>query len=402
VSGPRRTFQALILLLGLGALALSGCANRSTAGGKSGRLESCYVKFGDAPRPDASWFDDKAQYDYIVLSPNAWPQPSLRGAADSLRARHRDIRIGCYFHVMAIGQWIFRRVDAGAAPGSWAYEYYHAVTPYLARTNQLDPATGEPDTAAIFENNYCVNILFPEARAAVIDVYTRPEFLGPVDWFFLDFFSVPLPDLKRHQNPVYRQLEHGDLDLDRDGVGHWDDPDEQSALRDAFVAYVHEMRAAVPSRPGGFGLIPNGDLAYTDNELAALVDGVYVEGFPMWSFGSSGVDFAGALDPARVPSLWSLTQPRYRDGSGVVMIEDRFGSGQLGHVAALFDGCVEVQRQRSGDLVCDATRSLRWLGDPTGPAVYAAGGVRREFTHGVVSVEILSASQIEIGVERRP
>jgi hypothetical protein len=359
------------------------------------------MKLGNAPRPDSAWYDDKAHYDFIVLSANAWAQRPLRGAADSLRARHRDIRIGCYFHVMAIGQWILRRVEAGAAPGSWAYEYHHAVAPYLARTNGIDPATGQPDTAAIFENNYCVNILFPEARAAVIEVSTRPEFLGPVDWFFLDFFSVPLPDLKLHQSPVYRELEHGDLDLDGDGVGHWDDADEQRALREAFIDYVGELRAALPQRTGGFLLIPNGGLAVVDDELAALVDGIYLEGFPMWIFGSPGADFAAALDPGRDPSLWSLTGPRYREGYGVVMIEDRYGSGRFGHVAALFDGCVEVQRQRAADPVCDATRALRWLGQPEGPAERTVTGVTRSFSGGEVFVEILSPTRISVEAKRK-
>jgi len=351
-------------------------------------------------RPDTDWFDDKANYDYILLAETAWNTSRMAGAVDSLHARNADLRIGSYLNVMAVGRWIVRQVEAGSKPGSWSYEFYRAVTPYLARTNGLDPATGEPDTAAIFKNDYCVNILIPEARAAIIELNTRPEFLGAVDWFFLDFLTVPMPDLKVHQSEIYREMEHGDMDLDQDGIGHWDDEDEQRALHDAFVAYIGELRAALPPRPGGFLLIPNGRLCYTDDELAALVDGVYIEGFPMWHFGTHDVNFAGALDPDRRPSLWTLTRPRYRNGVGAVMIEDRFGEGQLGHVAALFDGCVEAQRRRQGPAVRDVTRSLRWLAAPTGPVQKVGAVMIRPFVQGVLQVEVVSPARIDVTAER--
>jgi len=112
------------------------------------------------------------------------------------------------------------------------------------------------------------------------------------------------------------------------------------------------------------------------------------------------VNFAGAFDADRVPSLWSLTRPRYRNGIGAVMIEDRFAEGLLGHVAALFDGCVETQRRRQGGPVRDATRSLRWLAAPVGPARGTGTVVTRPFAQGVLQVEIVSPAQIEVGIER--
>ncbi len=386
--------------LGGGCLAMGALRAQPVAEPAHDGLEACYIKLGNPPHPDTDWFDDKANYDYILLAETAWNTSRMAGAVDSLHARNADLRIGSYLNVMAVGRWIVRQVEAGSKPGSWSYEFYRAVTPYLARTNGLDPATGEPDTAAIFKNDYCVNILIPEARAAIIELNTRPEFLGAVDWFFLDFLTVPMPDLKVHQSEIYREMEHGDMDLDQDGIGHWDDEDEQRALHDAFVAFVNELRAALPPRPGGFLLIPNGRLCYTDDELAALVDGVYIEGFPMWHFGTHDVNFAGALDPDRRPSLWTLTRPRYRNGVGAVMIEDRFGEGQLGHVAALFDGCVEAQRRRQGPAVRDVTRSLRWLAAPTGPVQKTGAVMTRPFVQGILQVEVVSPSRIDVTAER--
>ena len=120
----------------------------------------------------------------------------------------------------------------------------------------------------------------------------------------------------------------------------------------------------------------------------------------MWHFGTHDVNFAGAFDSDRLPSLWSLTRPRYRNGVGAVMIEDRFGDGQLGHVAALFDGCVEAQRRRQGPAVRDATRSLRWLAVPTGPAQKSGAVMTRPFAQGVLQVEVISPAHIDVTAER--
>lgn len=105
---------------------------------------SGWIKWSNAPDPTApDWTDEVSQYDWVAFSSGAWNTQRMIDAAAELRQRNPDIKLGEYFHVMAIGQWVFRSVGNGAPRGSWSRDYFDAVTPYLARTNGIDPATGE-------------------------------------------------------------------------------------------------------------------------------------------------------------------------------------------------------------------------------------------------------------------
>lgn len=197
----------------------------------------------------------------------------------------------------------------------------------------------------------------------------------------MDFMTVPMPDLKKTQAPIYTELQTGEMDLDQDGVGHWDDLDEQAALRQAFTDLVLALRSRLPT---DFALIPNGRLAMVDDSFARLVDGVFVESFPQWFFGP-GFNYDGAVfQPDRVPSMWSLSQPRCRRGFGTVMIEDRYNTGWHADIAACF-GAVEV---RSGDgmPMPKVPHIGRALGLPQAAAVLQDSVLTRQFARGVVTV----------------
>jgi len=267
----------------------------------------------------------------------------------------------------------------------------------------VDPITQHPDTAALFKATYAVNLLFPEARERLADFYADRRRLGVTDWYFMDFFSSPMPDLKLYQEAIYREMEHGDMDLDYDGVGHWDDLDEQQALTEAFLDLITLLRARIPN---DVLLIGNGKLPHWDPEFSRHLDGVYMEGVPMWGFQGRG--FAALFDPDFQGSLFQLEQRTWYRDDFVIMIEDRSDRGEYGAVAGLFDHVVEYKRTSGasfgGDpaewlygIKVDQTRALAHLGMPLGPAQQQAFvntatgasdiGVGRAFEGGDVRIQ---------------
>ena len=403
----------LLTALAVSLALVSACSDDGgpVAAGRFGlpdtdNLQSGFMVLGNPPRFSEhtnEHYDSMAQFEYIMFG-TTWSNDDYRHLADELTKRNVDIKKGSYFHVMAMPQWVVQAMRAPVPPTEgWAHDYYAALSPYLARTNALDPITQQPDTAALFKATYAVNLLHPEAREALVNFYADRERLGVTDWYFMDFFSLPMPDLKEFQDPIYRELEHGDMDLDLDGVGHWDDLDEQQALYEAFVDLLTLLRARLPS---DFQLIGNGNLPHFDAEFSRHLDGAYIEGVPMWGFQGRGFD--GLLDPEYERSLFQLEQRTWYRDDFVIMIEDRYDRGDFGMVAALFDHVVEYKRSWGtsfgGDpaeelygIKVDQSRALAHLGRPLGPArrnafVDTTTGARhinvsRAFEGGTVLVE---------------
>lgn len=374
--------RSLLLIMATASL-LCSCKPTELQDTPVPELLSARIKFGNPPDPTAAgWVAEYANFDMLCFSGNAWSSRPMKTAAKQLREIKPQIKLGEYFHVMAIGQWVFRDVGYGAQPGTWSRDYFDAVTPYLARTNGLDPRTALPDTASIFERNYCINLLEPGAIDALVGFYVAHS--SGLDWYMLDFMTVPMPDFRAGQGPRYLAEQTGDMDLDQDGIAHKDDVDEQLALRAAFIELLGALRSQLPDE---FLLIPNGALALVDDAVAHLCDGVYVEGFPTWNFrnGAEGAMF----DQAAAPSLWSLTTSRYRNGKGLVLIEDKWHTMQLGRVAACFPGVVETVRGDQDVPVLDATRSMRdQLGPALGPVILQENRLTRQFRHGTIVLDL--------------
>lgn len=398
-------FAVLFLL----ALLAVGCKKQGPIQPAVPDQVACIIKLGNAPDPTVhGWIAERVNYGMHLYSGNAWNSPRMRAAADTLRAINPRAQLGEYAHTMAIGQWTIAAVNRGATEG-WDYDYYHAVMPYVARTNQADPATGLPDTAAIFHRNYCINLLLPGAVESLADFYVGHS--KGLDWLMLDFMTVPMPDFRAAQGPRYVSEQTGDMDLDGDGVPHATygpdgrmvsyDLDEATALRTAFMRLLKTLHDRAPS----LLLIPNGQLALVDDQVAKLTDGVYVEGYAQWFFGAFGNDYRGALfTPKRVPSLQSLTAARYRNGRGLVLLEDRYHQMTAGYSAMCFEGAVEVQRIADGSdaFVQDLTRSLRWLGPAQGPATAVGDTLRRPFKNGSVSIVLLQPDRVRCTAEVLP
>lgn len=336
---------------------------------------TAYMKLGNCPDPTPAWVDDHAQYDFVALTWGAWADPRMQNVGERMRARNPDIHLGTYVSTHACPPWM-----RDAPEGTWARRWWDAMSTHLAFTT-------EGDTAAIFKNAYVWNVLDPAARAdavVLLNAYAREQH---IDWAMLDFITVPMPNLKVWQDPKWEAAEAGDLDFNQNGVGHWNDPGEQAALRVAWGRFMAEIRASLPA---GFLLIPNGALAIQDPSFSKDVDGCYVEGFPRWFFGSGdSMDYGAALHPANAPtSLPNLAAPgRWHSPAWFVMIEDAFQCRQLGYVAALYPGVVETFRGGDGTDTIALPVDLSWLGQPTGAAAFKVPQTTRTFEHGVVVVE---------------
>lgn len=355
ISMPLLTRVGLAMALGLAGLFLF----RVVFAPDNDHLTSMVVRWGSVPQV----LDYKAiaPYDFVAFSPGAWNGPKAAARADSLRKGDLDKHVGQYLSVMTMGAWYIRGTD------QLSKDYVAAVSQYLAHTT-----TG--DTAALFLANPAINVTLPPARTAIIKLFI--DNLGVADWAFCDFFSIPMPDLKVHQPLAYQIQEEGDMDLDEDGVGHWDDEDERELLRASFFSFVRELRAALPTDriPGKFLLFANGQLALQDSTFADLFDGVFLEGFPRYNRG-----FTRMLDPTNPYGLAALC--RRMDYVAL--------DGNHGLLATMWDNAVEahIWPDKSLFMPVDQSRDLAYLGKALAPAWHDSLGWHREFKDHIVTID---------------
>lgn len=278
-------------------------------------------KWGNAPAWSPTAYDYFARYDFVALSPGAYPGSTM----DSLRIRNGDIMLGMYFNVHTVAQWMER-----ATPGSYPNRLWTQLAPHYLKTT-----TG--DTACVWLNNPLYDFTDPTVRVIALDILVPYVEANNFDWLFLDFFSVRLPDLKKFQLPIYSELEEGEWDFDQDGIPYLLDAGERQAVIEGEYAFMQELSEALP----GVLLIPNGDLAIYDPYFRTLTDGMFLEQFPWFFWGGESAHMENALDPDYPFSLPTLVSPGY-----YVFIEDEFNAGTYGIIAALFDGVVETKHMK--------------------------------------------------------
>jgi hypothetical protein len=269
-----------------------------------------------------------------------------------------------------------------AGPGTFPYHqaFYERTLPYWCWST-------EGDTVQDFPGNVVVNILLPECREAII--HTMAEFrqasVNRLDGIFWDYFGTRLwihPGV---------HLE-GEPDLDGDGIGHFDDPDEQAAYRAAQDSMI---AAARDSLGEDFILLVNGSRARVDSLFASKVDGIFYELFPtLHPFESPNM--AMALDPDFPYSLYHTVQWPSTSNGGPYVVLDHFGAAwyydQNGEWTSLILGNIH----RVAGLLSDTyatwnppnVHTYAWtdndisLGRPLGPAVINGDIYTREFYYG--------------------
>lgn len=265
-----------------------------------------FIKWGSAPRMDLpGWHEAVAAYDMAAFTPGIWD--GHEADLDKIILLNPDFLAGTYFHAFTIPRWMSVAKEGTYPRKLWEHLYWHPA----GSTNDRYPS--------IFRGGTVFDIFNPwvrEQATTLLGEYVRRNRL---DWVFIDFISCPLPSLNGETT----------LDLNRDGINHWNDPEEWGQLRLVWDDYIKEIRAAVGE---DVLLIPNGRLAMADDSFARTVDGLFVEKVPRFFYGTNGVSpraWENALDPRYKFSFAKLTRPRYRKGKGLVMLgnannEDNF------------------------------------------------------------------------------
>ena len=204
--------------------------------------------------------------------------------------------------------------------------------------------------------------------------YSTSSNNGPGIGIFWDFFDFKVPRyLYGAPQPEYM---HGELDIDQDGVPHWDDLDEREAYIEAQYILVKMFREAFPY----LLQVGNGPMSYFDEDFAALLDGCNIEGAGLFGFPE---EVKNLLDPEHEHNLWHIETLYRTEGGGPLVLVD----------SIRFPDYVEPIA-RMGDHVyaaCSPVRARRYvepdpvyvgLGAPLGPATCEGDEVVRHFENG--------------------
>jgi hypothetical protein len=249
------------------------------------------------------------------------------------------------------------------------------------------------DTVQDFPGNVVVNILVPECRDAIIETMAefRQASANPLDGIFWDYFGTSLwihPGVHMEGQP----------DLDGDGIGHFDDPDERVAYRAAQDSLVALVRRTLGE---DLIIMVNGSRARVDSLFASKVDGIFYELFPtLYPFTSPNM--ATALDPNFPYSLFHTVHwPSTRNGGPYVVL-DHYGQAtyldQYGELTRLLYGNID----RVAGLLTDTyatwnqpnVHTFDWtdndisLGRPLGPAVIEGNIYSRDFYYGRLEMDM--------------
>lgn len=274
-------------------------------------------------------------------------------------------------------------------PESYWYNWYVNTEPYFVQTTEGEVAQDWPTSRLI-------NILEPGCRTAMIDVIMdmQNNSLNVFDGIMWDYFNNWL-----WVSPNVETL--GDPDMDGDGIGHWDDPDEMVAYRAAQVELVNATRDSLGE---GFIQFFNGQRAYADSSFAALGDGAFYELFPTLFFPHP--DMAHALDPdypfslmnARswfrtqnggpflvLSSIWYTSFVDNNYEATVIITGDKFRAVSL--IADTYSSW-NTNMDGSHSPVYNWTSHDVSLGEPLGPAVFEDPFIRRDFQYGRVEIEM--------------
>jgi len=324
----------------------------------------------------------------LVMGHHMWMggQSENVDAIRKLKILNPDLVILAYVSVKSAQLW-----GETTDPDSFWYKWFHRTEPYFVYTTLGEVGMDWPTSRLI-------NILEPGCRQAMIETIMEMQAgsLNVFDGVYWDYFNRELwvsPDVDNE----------GDPDMDNDGIGHWDDPDEMVAYRAAQVELVNATRDSLGE---GFIQFFNGQRAYADSSFAALADGAYYELFPTLFF--PDLDMEHALDPDWQHSLFNVRPwfrtvnggpyivlastwyTAYRDNNGIVT---PINTGDKFRAIALlgdFYSSWTSGETSQGSLVYGWSSHDISLGQPLGPPVFTGPFIRRDFQYGKVEIEMTS------------
>lgn len=323
--------------------------------------------------------------DILIVHPDQfWGTSMLEGRLAPLREAKPDLKIIAYFRSKVVkAHW----GDNPRESHTYIYDLFQAARPYWCETTAGDTLMDWPGAVVFDYTN-------PDARKAMLDVFVAHQnnSSNKFDGVFWDYFNNWL-----WIAPAVTDME-GDPDMDGDGVGHWDDPDELQAFQDAQYDWAREMQAAMGP---DFIQIANGYRALTDSLFAAEFDGMFYELFPNVGF-SSGETFRRALDPAQFNNLFAAHEwPRKTNGGPWLILshsklvgsyQDEDGAwrtidpGNLLRAVALLTGATSTHYDLTGLPKAGIPAVELNLGRPLGPAVIEGDMYRRHFERGRVEL----------------
>jgi len=332
-----------------------------------------------------------ARADILALeSAYLWVKPLNAGFVDQIKATNPDLKVIGYLNAHTSFPAWGEEEDPENPRNPYTYGWYAATRPYWAWTT-----TG--DTMSTFPQKVMLNVLNPACRAAMIGVIQEMQETGynRLDGALWDCFNNPL---WIHPDASYE----GEPDLDGDGVGYFEDQDEQEAYAASQVDLVLETRAALGD---DFLQILNGVRALRDSSFAALGDGIMYERFPFGGFW--GHEMAMALDPARSHNLFTARYwPRSDNGDPWVILANPSAFHFVDHEGVLtrylfaeFNRVIALLTDTAVSYNTDDTWIYGWpeveldLGPPLGNVSRTGDVLSREFTNGSVTLTLREVNE---------
>ena len=212
-----------------------------------------------------------ADHDVVVVRDWLLFQDSrYAGLVDSVKAINSDCVVLGYVPIWHLHWWVIEAAEAGGHEWGEVPEYlrqdYQAMKPFIFTDDQ-----GQHFAPWVFPGGHpewAVNILDPfcvEARAANLAEWLRAsKNLQPGTGIFLDWMGWQIPAWAEYRN----------LDLDGNGILHWDDIKEKEALHDAYLSMILHLRASLPE---WVVIIANGDVPPKNQKIRELLDGCMIE-----------------------------------------------------------------------------------------------------------------------------
>lgn len=330
---------------------------------------------------DPEYLDKAARADVVILTAtHFWRNGASQDLVDRFKLRNPDVKVIGYVNAHTSWyQWGSASPDEG-----YVYDWYHATKPYWAHTTTGDTMTTWPGKPMLRVN-------LSECRAAMVQVLRscQQRSGNKLDGVFWDCFNDPLWIA---ENADY----DGELDLDEDGIGHYDDEDEMAAYRLSQEELVQEVRAAFG---GDFIQIFNGNRAPKDSVFAALGDGMLYEHFPDVPFGSGGMH--KAFDLTRFNNVFTAVHwPRSNNGGPYVIYNNEwishirmpdgsyldYPTAEWCRAMALLTGALAAYHDQQSHCYGWPQVELD-LGAPLGPPLYYAGRWQRDYERGQITVD---------------
>jgi len=372
----------LLLLLALGT---GACADAIQDPGPAAeedpvvapdRFRTGVQKLGSGIAWTDSLYDLVADYDlFSYMAHNLYSERRSQGLVDELRSRNPAIKVGAYFQAHGVQDWQIAAKERGDE--SYGADWADFALQHLA-------VTTKGDTARSFNSSYVIDITAPGVIEGMVDVLRRWRGGSDNDrdgtFVMVDHCSVPL--VTWLSGPWDEQTE-GELDLDRDGIAHLDDLDEQEELRAAYKRLVDELHRALPD----VKVVVNGDLVRKDRDFRTRVDGMYIEGGFRWGWGDRYFD--NALMIPGETNVWSMLADMRDGGFSIYEWKEDYRVGWA--VSMFFDNLYPLMAPGHEELPFDLQpHPGEWdVGRPLAPAEVVNGVLVREFEHGTATLETI-------------